>query len=57
MQIDDSKGANAMLGFYTEADYENSIIELFQNMAPVDGTLEELLIDGEQVPNEAENRQ
>jgi len=21
-----------MLGFYTEADYENSIIELFQNM-------------------------
>lgn len=22
-----------MSGFYTEADYENSIIELFQNMA------------------------
>ena len=26
------KGVNAMSGFYTEADYENSIIELFQGM-------------------------
>ena len=26
------KGAITMSGFYTEADYENSIIELFQNM-------------------------
>ena len=37
--------------------YKTHKAELFQNMAPVDGTLEELLIDGEQVPNEAENRQ
>lgn len=26
------KGVNAMSGLYTESDYENSIIELFQNM-------------------------
>ena len=26
------KGVNAMSGSYTESDYENSIIELFQNM-------------------------
>ena len=27
-----NEGVRFMSGFYTEADYENSIIELFQNM-------------------------
>lgn len=37
--------------------YKTHKIELFQNMAPVDGTLEELLIDDNQGVNEAENAQ
>ncbi len=37
--------------------YQAHKIELFQNMAPVDGTLEELLIDAQELPEEAENTQ
>lgn len=32
MNIKNVEGTNSMSGFYTESDYENSIIELFQNM-------------------------
>lgn len=37
--------------------YKTHKLELFQNMAPVDGTLEELLIDAPETQEEAENTQ